>query len=170
MLQTPAQRVFTLVELIASMVVLGVVASVSAPLIANASDAFVTSSDHRDVAESLSHAMDRCVRLLRAAPATAPGSGQPDIAVAASDNIELADGSELELVGTTLLLTPAGGAPATLCTGVTAFDLAYRSEDGTTNTLAAPENTQRIEIHIEAGGQSLRCVVFLRIATGSPAP
>ncbi|MCB9847840.1 MAG: type II secretion system protein [Phycisphaeraceae bacterium] len=169
MKRTTVHRAFTLIELIASMVVLGVIASVSAPLIANASDAFVKAADSRDVAENLSHAMDRCVHLLRSAPATEAGSGLPDIVVAGSDDIEFADGSELQLVGSTLLLTPAGGAPATLCAGVTGFGLTYLGEDGATDSAAAPQSTQRIVVHIASGDQELRCVVFLRLAIGSPA-
>lgn len=166
---TKQQRAFTLVELLASMVIIGFVASVAVPLISAASDSFVTSSNNRDEAERLSHAMDKAVRLLRAAPATAPGSGQPDIAVAASDNIEFADGSELELIGTTLWLTPAGGSASPLCTGVSAFAITYLAEDGTTSTILTPENTQRIVIRIATGAQELRGAAFLRIATGSPA-
>ena len=170
MKRTSMQRGFTLIELIASMVVLGVVASVSAPLIGAASDSFVTSANNRDDIERLAHAMDRSVRLLREVPATAAGSGLPDIVVAATDNIEFADGAELELVGTTLMLTPAGGAASPLCTGVTAFELAYLAEDGLTDTIATPQTSQRIEIRIVAGGHELRSSVFFRVAMGSPAP
>ena len=152
------------------MVVLGVVASVAAPLIGAASDAYVTAADNRDDVERLAHAMDRALRLLRETPATTPGSGQPDISVAATDNIEFADGSALILIGTTLWLTPIGGAAAPLCTGVKVFELTYLGEDGVTNTIAASENTQRIEIRIIANGHELRSAVFLRIATGSTAP
>lgn len=164
------QRAFTLIELIASMMVVGVVAAVSAPLIAAASDAYVTSADNRDNVERISHAMDRAVRLVRDAPPTASGSGLPDITVAATDNIEFADGSELQLVGSTLMLTPAGGVAAPLCIGVTTFELAYIGEDGLWNTILTPQNTQRIGIRIVANGQELQSAVFLRIATGSPAP
>jgi len=163
-------RAFTLIELIASMVVLGVIASVAGPLIGAAADSFVASAEHRDAAERVSHAMNRVVRLLRAAPPTAPGSGQPDIAVATSSNVEFADGSELELIGTTLWLTPAGGAASPLCTGVTTFDISYRSEFGDNDTMATPEQTQHFKIVIASGGQELRSAAFIRIATGSPAP
>jgi prepilin-type N-terminal cleavage/methylation domain-containing protein len=166
---TNRQRAFTLIELIASMVIIGFVASVAVPLIGAASDSFVTSSNNRDETERLSHAMDRAIRLLRAAPSTAPGSGQPDIAVAATDNIEFADGAGLELIGTTLWLTPAGGTASPLCAGVSAFVISYLGEDGTTSTILTPENTQRFVIRIAAGAQELRGAAFLRIATGSPA-
>lgn len=166
----PAQRAFTLVELVASMVVLGVVASVAAPLIASASDAFVKASSNRDDVERVSHAMDRVIRLLRTAPATAPGSGQPDITVATADHIEFGDGSELQLVGTTLMLTPAGGVASPLCAGVTVFELSYLLENGNGSSIGTPLSTQRMRVRIVANGQELRSAVFLRIATGSPAP
>lgn len=163
-------RGFTLIELISAMVILGVIASVTAPLIGAASDSFVEAADNRDDLERIAHTMDRAVRLLREAPATAPGSGLADITVAAIDNIEMADGSELELVGSTLMLTPAGGAASPLCTGVTAFELSYLAEDGLSDTIATPQSTQRMEIRIAAGGHELRSSVFFRIAMGSPAP
>jgi len=162
-------RAFTLIELIASMVVVGIVAAVAAPLIAAASDAYVAAAENRNRVEQVAHAMDRAVRLVRDAPSTAPGSGQPDITVAAVDNIEFGDGSELQLVGSTLMLTPAGGVAAPLCVGVTTFELTYIGEDGLWNTIGTPQNTQRIGIRIVANGQELQSAVFLRIATGSPA-
>ena len=170
MTATARQRAFTLIELIASMVIIGVIASVAVPLISAASDSYVTSSNNRDEVERVAHAMGRALRLLRAAPATGPGSGQPDITTAATSDIEFADGSELELIGTTLWLTPAGASAAPLCAGVTAFELEYIGEDGMTSTILTPENTQRIVIRIATSGQELRCAAFLRIATGSPAP
>ncbi len=162
-------RAFTLIELIASMVIIGVVAVAAAPLIGAASDNFVKSSDNRDASERLSHAMNRIVRLLRAAPPTAPGSGQPDITVATTTNIEFADGSELQLLNTTLWLTPAGGAASPLCTDVTAFQIMYFAEDSNTKSMGAPATTQRFQITLASGGQELRSAAFIRIATGSPA-
>jgi len=169
-LPTNQRRAFTLIELIASMVIIGVIASVAAPLIGTASDSYVTASDNRSNTERVAFAMDRAVRMLRSAPPTASGSGLPDIVVATTDDVEFADGSELELIGSTLWLTPAGGAASALCAGVTVFALTYLHEDGVTDTIATPTSTQRIGIRIVANGQELRSVAFLRIATGSPAP
>lgn len=162
-------RAFTLVELIASMVVVGLIAASAAPLIGTASDNFVKSSENREASERLSHAMNRIVRLLRAAPSTAPGSGLPDITVATASNIEFADGSELQLLGSTLWLTPAGGAASQLCSNVTMFEISYFGEDSDTDTMGTPTSTQRFQITLASGGQELRSAAFIRIATGSPA-
>jgi prepilin-type N-terminal cleavage/methylation domain-containing protein len=160
-------RAFTLIELIATMVVLAVVASVAAPIMVASSDAYADASDRRESAERVAAALERVVRILREAPATAPGETTPDIVEATASSVELADGVRLELSGSTLLLTTATEAQSPLCQGVSAFVLGFLAADGVTDSSGVPTSTQRVNVRLTAGGVEARTSVFLRVCTGA---
>ena len=67
------QHGFTLIELIAAMLVLGVVAGVGAPLMVEMSRAGATQREARRELWEMNHAFERVVELLRDAPSS-PGS------------------------------------------------------------------------------------------------
>ncbi len=160
-------RAFTLIELIATMVVLAVVASVAAPIMVASSDAYADAANQREAAERVAAALDRVVRVVREAPATAPGETTPDIVEATTTSLEFAGGVRLELSGSTLLLTTATEAQSPLCQGVSAFALEFLAADGVTDSSGAPTSTQRVNVRLTSGGVEARTSVFLRVGTGA---
>lgn len=163
-----AARAFTLVELVATMVVVSVLAAASAPLILRAADAYADASSQRESAERLGLAMDRAVRMLREAPGVPADPDAVDIAAAEAQRVELGDGASLELVGSTLRLTTSDGQTAPLARNVASFNLEYLGDDGETDTSDEPQSTRRINITIGVDGMELRASVFLRAARPEP--
>lgn len=160
------RRAFTLIELIAAMVVLGVAAGVAGPVIVAASGAYSDASSRRDAAERVSAAMERIVRVLREAPPTLSGATTPAITTAGAGEVEFGDGSRLELDGVTLWITLPAQAAAPLCVDVEAFTLGYLGNDGVTDTSASPTDTQRITVLLRSGGVEMRSCAFVRVAMG----
>ncbi len=155
---------FTLVETIAVILVLGVLAGVTAPLMVGAAGSYADARDGRRAVEDASFALDRIVRILREAPSDAT-AGEPGFASADADGFELADGTEVSLSGTDLMLSIAGGAAAPLCRDVAVFELTYRGADGAVLDFGGgdvPGDAARVEIRIAASGQEMRTAVFLR--------
>ncbi len=112
-------------------------------------------------------ALDRVVRVVREAPATAPGETTPDVVEATATSLEFAGGVRLELSGSTLLLTTATEAQSPLCQGVSALALEFLAADGVTDSSGAPTSTQRVNVRHTSGGVEARTSVFLRVGTGA---
>jgi prepilin-type N-terminal cleavage/methylation domain-containing protein len=161
---------FTLVETIAVILVLGVLSVVTTPLILSAGDAFGQAALARERTEDASMALERIVRALREAPDQSGAPGTPDITTATATSIEFADGTEIELLGTTLWLALPGEAAAPVCQHVTAFELTYLNAGGGTITVSSPTdalNANRLHIRLAPeGGAELRTSVFLRCTLG----
>lgn len=158
------RRGMTLLEVTVSITVLGIIAAVVMPLMVGATDAYANAAHLRRVSEGGLYAMDRSVRLLRDCPAgTKPG--EVGISQAATGAVRFTDGRGLELSGTTLLLRAADGSQATLCEGVTLFELNYLNEDGVTSTLATPLKTQRFGVRIRTREYDLWSAAFVRERT-----
>ncbi|MHC4975907.1 MAG: prepilin-type N-terminal cleavage/methylation domain-containing protein [Planctomycetota bacterium] len=162
----PRARGFTLVELIASIVIVATLAGVLAPVVMTSADAYDRATSQRTSSENAGSAMERVVRTLRATPPQTVGSPQPGITVADADRIVLGDGHEIELVGDTLMFTAPGESASALCQDVEVLELAYLGADGVTDTSATPASTQRIRVRLIVGGFELQTIVFLRIAQG----
>lgn len=151
---------FSLVEVVASVVVLGVVAAVLLPLISGVAGAYAAAADVREKTERVAFALDRCVRLLRETPAGADASTVA-IDVAADDLVRFSDGRGLELSGDVLLLrTPSGTSP--LCRAVSSFQVSFLAADGVTSTLAVPADTHSYHVSIVADGVTLGAAAFPR--------
>lgn len=160
------RRAFTLVELMGSLVIVGAVAGVCAPVIMAVSEAFTRASEQREALERASFAIERVVRALRDAPG-APGGGA-GIVAASGTGVTLLDGAVIELVGTTLRMSASGGAqPSPLCQDVSALSLVYLGADGATDTRTSPGATRRVEVTLTVNGAALRGAVFLRAAGGA---
>ena len=166
MRRRPGHRAFTLVELLGVIVIFSVLAGVISPVVLEAAGAHRRAATQRDAAQRAGYALERIVRLLRETPPMQPGEPSPGLAGAETERVERIDGAEVELIGSTLWLTPAGGDAAPLCQGVEAFELGYLGADGVTDTRATPEATQRVTVRIVVDGFVLRTAVFLRIAEG----
>lgn len=163
---------FTLVELLAVLVLTAGVASVTTPIILAASEAFASAAAQRDSTESASMAVDRLVRMIRAIPdGSEDAPGVPAISSFSAGSLVLNDGTAVTLSGTSLELTLPGTAAAPLCTQVTAFEFTYYGDDGMVLDLAAapPQQSVRsIGIHlVRSGAVELRTRAFLRCTLGA---
>jgi prepilin-type N-terminal cleavage/methylation domain-containing protein len=163
---TPGVRSgLTLLELIASITIMSVIAVAVFPVIASAADGYASATRTRERTERVAFALDRCVRLLREATGSDP-AGALDLASAAPDRVVFADGRGLGLSGTTLVYLEAGQPDAPLCRDVSAFEITYLASDGVTDTIGAPETTQRFNVSITADGLTLAGSAFARTRIG----
>lgn len=165
-LQRP-RRGFTLVELLAAIVVIGAVLSVAASIVLSSADAYAAASSQREAEERISLALDRMVRAIREAPEDPAMPGSPDIADAASDAITLNGGVRYSIKSGVLFEKNAAGDASPLCTGVTVFELTYLGGDGLPVDLAGGAPTtdiRRVIIRLAAGGAELQTSVFVRAA------
>lgn len=160
------QRGFTLVELIVSIVVLGILAGIGGPLVLGAGDSYAKASQMREAADDISFGMERCIRLLRETPMGAI-SGEAGIVRAEPGAVEFNDGSGLELASGTLELLLIDGTRAPLVRNVDSFTIEYIGADGVTDTSGFPSQTKRYVITLAAGGIELRSAAFFR---GAMAP
>src|SRR5690606_7361773 len=106
------RRAFTLIEMIAVMSIMGVLAGVATPLVWSASDAFAAATSTRDAIERCDYALQQMARLLRTEPAAS--EGESPIVAAHPSRLECAGGARIELIGTTLWLASSGAAAAPL--------------------------------------------------------
>jgi prepilin-type N-terminal cleavage/methylation domain-containing protein len=157
-----SRRGLSLIETMASLVVLSVMAAVSLPMIDGATDAYVQSSALRASTENVAYALDRCVRVLRTVPLSADAQGVGLTSVSATA-VRLSDGRGIELSGTTLLLRDTTGSTAPLCTDVEEFQLIPLASDGVTNTTAQPGLTRRFNIKVRTSKVDLRTSAFIRV-------
>ncbi len=162
---------FTLIELISTIVILGVIGTAASGIIFTATDGYVQAATRAQLHSELSIALDRCIRELRGIQLDGDTSGiAPDIDSVAATSIVWDDDSSLALSGSNLMLTIAGGGAAVLLADVTAFSVQMYDEDnaalGATLSGAACDNIRRVSLEatIERSGVSdtLRTKVFLR--------
>lgn len=149
-----SRAAFTLVELIAVMVILGALAAATAPIVASAGQSYADASNLRVAADDLAYALQRAGRTLR----DAKGS----VTFADDEAVELSGGQRLERLGTTLWLTEPGEAPSPLCQGVTTFQVLHLADDGASDSAGDLDDIQRLHITIERSGVWLATVIHLR--------
>lgn len=162
MVSRRSRSAFTLIEMLVSVVVMGVVGVVTLPIMMSATDSFVESAKARRTADDAAFALERTVRLLRDIPGGAT-AGELGIVLATPDSIRFSDGRGLELSGTELLERRADGTTGLLCENVTLFSLGLLADDGVTSSSASPATAQRIEVSIMVDGFKLNTIVLPRI-------
>lgn len=164
-------RAFTLVELVATMVVLGAIGSIAATLMFGSLDGYLDATARAQLHAEASIGLDRIVRELRAVPLDDAASDiAPDIDSIADTAIAWKGDSSLGLSGSSLLLVLDGGASAVLLGDVDDFTISAWDESGAALALprsgAACDAVRRLTISItlaRAGvGETLRTDVFLR--------
>lgn len=163
---------FTLVEAIATLVVLGVLAGATAPMMVESIDGYAAATTHAQLHAEVSLALDRVTRELRNVAAD-PDTGGPEshLALVRSTRIEYNDDDALWLDGTDLRIR-SGGSNATLLRDVVAFELTSYDEDNQklAENLAWPATApvRRVQVDLTASrhgvAEKLRARVFLRAA------
>ena len=154
------RRAMTLLEAVLAVTVLSIVAAVLLPVISGATDAYAASQGGKAAAESAGFALDRCVRVVREAPAGLD-PGTAGFATINTDRIELSDGKEVYLDGTDLIYRD-GARDAVLARDVDAFVVEYLLEDGRTPAASA-ETVHRVHLTLSSRGITLSGVAFPRV-------
>lgn len=174
-------RGFTLVEVIAVIVILGVLGGVTSSLILNGAAAFTDSSVRMQLHGEASVALDRLVRELREIDADpAAGAPAPHITEASVSVLAWGDDSRLRLDGADLLLAADGAAERLLCNAVSEFSIAYFDESnrpllvGASVPPADRPRIRRLALRLALTRQglteSLETRVFVRCAIMGESP
>lgn len=151
----------TLLETVCAITVLAVISASALPVVSGAVESHSQSVLTRRQADSAAYAMERSVRMLRDVP-KGSGSGTVAIASATISSITFDDGRSLSLSGGDLSLND-GTRTSVLCRSVSAFEITYLGENGTTNTLSAPTTTRRFNIRMVVGNVEFRSSAFARV-------
>lgn len=162
--RSAARRGLTLVEMIATVTVLGIVGATVLPVIEASGAHYAESASLRRSSDRVAFAVDRVSRVLREIPASEDGSGLA-IETIREDEIALSNGTSIRLDGGQLLLEMDGRIGA-VCDGVSEFVVVATGADGVTSTVESPQETRRIEFGIVADGLSVRSAVFPRACMG----
>jgi prepilin-type N-terminal cleavage/methylation domain-containing protein len=160
-------RGVTLVELMVTVTVLGIIGAATLPVIMGVSQSYAESTRSRAAIERNAFAIDRITRWVREIPeGTTPGT----VAIAAADasSIRLSDGRQIDLASGQLIeIDPTGGS-SVLLENVTDFTLTLRGEDGATSTMGTPTQTQRIGFTLTSDGATLSAIAFIRARMTPP--
>ncbi len=158
-------RGVTLLELMASIVVLSIIASVITPVIMSATDAYASARRVRSSTESLAYASDQLQRVIRQAPSGADGT-LLGVTTATSTRVVFLDGTGFELVGTDLNLLIPGEAAVPVCRDIGLFKIDYIGMDGSTSVIADPTATHRVSFTITKDGSTISAMAFPRVWIG----
>ncbi len=168
-------RGFTLIESIASMVVLAVLGSITSLLILNAVDGYSDAATSAQLHGEASIALDRAVRELRRIELDSGASGiAPNIDTVTATSITWSDSApgsySLSVSGSDVMLAVDGGAAAILLADATAFSVATYDESNTalaaslTGVACDPIRRIAIDVTLRQGEviESLRTKLFIR--------
>jgi prepilin-type N-terminal cleavage/methylation domain-containing protein len=160
-----ARRGVTLLELVAAITVLSIIASVIMPVIVSSTESYASARSLRSSTESLAFASDQLQRTIRSAPSGAGGTGL-GVSTATNDRVLFTDGTGFELDGTDLNILIPGSDPAPICRDVEAFSISYIAQDGSSSAIADPTNAHRIAFMIRCDGATVSGVAFPRVWIG----
>ncbi len=171
---------FTLIETIAAMVVLSVIASTAALLVGRIGVSFRDRAVHDQLHLEASVALDRLVREMRAIRSSDNGSGAaPEITAAGATGLEWGTGRLIELSGSQLRLNADGTNTDVLAMDVSDFALDFEDESGvsllSSGVVSGPDlvDIQRVLISVSLTRDNcteiLHTLIFLRTLTDPAA-
>lgn len=180
--QVARRRGFTLIEMIATIVILAAIGTVASNILLTASDGYLNACAGSQLTSELSMAMDRIVREFRQIDLDDDAAADigPDINNLTPASITWHTNYSLTWTGSTLELVENGGAAETMLTDVKGFSITAYDEDN--SALAATitgdncDDIRRLSVTITMqryGVQSkLRSKVFIRstMARGAKDP
>lgn len=157
------RRGMTLLEVMASVVILSIAATAVLPVIDASARTYSETARTRTETGRIRYAMDRAVRILRQAPA-GDIAGTIGISRFDSQTIEFSDGSGLELSGTSLMILDADQDDAVLLDDVQTFEIVALDTDGVTEIDAgSPETAYIYRVRIATPDAELRTRIFPRV-------
>ncbi len=161
------RRGMTLVEVVASIAILGVIGAVMLPLFHAAADGYAASREARRAIDDASFAMDRVLRLLRDVPGNSI-EGTVELESVSSDQVLFADGRGVRFAESALWLLSPGHAPAPILQEVSDANFVAIADDGVTATYADPAATQRFEVRFTCAGLRLHGLATVRVRSITP--
>ncbi len=174
----PRRRAFTLIEAVATITIIAIIAGASSRLILSGADGYAAAATRAELANAASAAMERLTLELREIPlrpATSPAEPYLDAVTASS--IAWRGDAGIDLSGTTLRFT-ADGVARTLATDVSAFSV--QCYDQSNSPLAtslsgdACDPVRRVEVTLtltrNGVSETLRTRVFLRCMIAGASP
>ncbi|MBZ0171498.1 MAG: type II secretion system GspH family protein [Phycisphaerales bacterium] len=160
---TQTRRAMTLLEVMASVLILSIAAAVVLPVIDAASRTYSETARTRNETGRIRYAMDRATRVLRQAP-TGETEGTIGVTRFDAQTIEFSDGFGLELINGSLMLLDPVQDNAVLLDGVSTFELIALTQDGVTPVPGdAPETADRFRVRIATTVTELRSIVYPRV-------
>ncbi len=159
------RNAFTLLELLAAIVVMAVISVVVLPVLSSASESYSTTRDIRSRTEHLAFALDRVTRMIRQAPIGTGGTGV-GIQSAGTTSLIFTDGTGFELNSGKLEMIVPGEPNALLCEQVDAMEVLYLQADGVSSALAAPQQAHRIVVTLTSGQLEMSVVAHPRVWIG----
>lgn len=157
----------TLVEMMVTVVVLGIVGVATLPVILAVSTGYSESTRTRAALERNAFAADRVTRWIREIPEGSV-AGSVAIASASATAITLTDGRSISLNNGTLIQKGVTGSGETLVENVTSMEFKLYASDGVTSTLAQPALTQRVAFTLTSDGATLASAAFIRARSTEP--
>ena len=157
---------FTLIEVIATILVLGIISAVMLPLLQATTQTYATAAEQRSSAADLDNAVARIVSIIRSIQNSAT------LAEASAAAFELADGTRVEFNGDALFLTTPDHPSALLCPAIDAFDLEWLGADGTPLDFDAGDNVAEVRlvnIAVRSGAVVISTAAGPRLAWGGDA-
>lgn len=165
-MNTKAQKGFTLIEMVMSMVLLGIVAITAGMLIYQGTRSYEALSDQKEVTQQATLALERVSRELRQMRCTVSGNSctptATDVAVMNASEVRFlnssSEGRGLRLSGSTLMLrlgTGAGDPEYALASGLTALTIEYIKADGTAASTAGEIWTVAVNMSLASGQAAL---------------
>lgn len=175
-----APRAFTLIEAMASIVILSTIGSGVAAVMLRGADSFSAASIDSRVHSALSASIASVDRALREIPIRSDRLG-PDLTQVTSTGLQWSTSggaASLALSGGQLMLDPGSGSASALMSGVTALSVQVFDENNgqLTGSLGGsavyPVRRLLVSVTASEGGrtQSLRCKVFLRCMIQGTTP
>jgi len=177
-----SRRGFSLIEVIAVIVILGIVGGATSSLILTSVASFTDSSGRIQLHSEASVTLDRLVREFREIdPDPQAGPPHPDIAQAGRSSLRWSGGiRSVRLAGTTLLLDTDGVHEDVLCEGVSELTMNFMDESNRSLLVAGAvpagdlPSIQRIAIRLSVMRQgmteTLTTRVFIRAAMTGETP
>jgi len=164
----PRRGGFTMVEAIATIVVLAVLGSVTSGIILQAVDGYTEASTQAQLHAEMSIALDRAVRELRKIPLDSGAGGiAPDVDDLSPTSVDWEGDYHLGLTGGDLLMTINGGAQRVLMSDVSAFGVSAFDESnaalGATLSGAACDPIRRLELTLTASRHGVTATVRTRV-------
>lgn len=159
------RRAFTLVEMIAAIVVIGLVAGTATVIITESADAYAASSASRSDADDAAFALHRITAAIKAVEQHPTLPGTPHLSYIAPSEFRTAAGLRVRLHRSNLRLTEPGRREAILAAGVTAFDITYLDGDNNILNPSLPHSlllVRRLAIRLVLHDQEFRGIVTPR--------
>lgn len=166
-----ARRAFTLIEMVATMVILGAIGTIASNIMFTCSDGYIQAATSAQMHTEASIGMDRMVRELRKIELDDGASGiAPNIDSLTPTSLAWHGTSSLTLLGSNLMFVDDGADPAVLLSDVSslfiqAFDEGNASMSATLSGSACDDIRRlSISLSLQRAGvtETLRTKVFLR--------